>query len=161
MTQQRMTRSVIIRVPHGVDLPKGLLEGQINLESGGYLAAVNSSVPGGLDLGLTQRRVYGPPYIEGAVMQAMDPIGSVSLSAANLWERAATYSTPHSLCPFNRWELAVLAHNWPVAADQFDRYGRLLSPNKLATWAPQSLQPITWDGWAHYYVDQVTKDVVW
>jgi peptidoglycan hydrolase-like protein with peptidoglycan-binding domain len=157
-TQQRMTRSVIIRVPYGADLPKGLLEGQINLESGGYLAAVNASVAGGLDLGLTQRRVYGPPYSEASVMQAMDPLGSVTLSAANLWTNADKYRNAHLGCPFNRWELAVLSHNWPVAAEQFFKYGHLLSPNNLATWAPR---PMTWNEWCHYYVEAVTENVVW
>jgi peptidoglycan hydrolase-like protein with peptidoglycan-binding domain len=157
-TQQRMVRSVIVRVPHGGELPKGLLEGQINLESGGYLAAANDSVAGGVDLGLTQRRVYGPPFSAASVMQAMDPLGSVSLSVAALWQNADKYANAHLGCPFNRWELAVLAHNWPVAADQFNKYGHLLSPNKIATWAPS---PMTWNEWCHYYVEAVTKDVVW
>src|ERR1051325_7899341 len=69
-TQSRMVRSCVVRAPGGSDMPKGLLEGQIALESGGFICAVNASVPGGLDLGLTQRRVYGPPYDAQAVQNA-------------------------------------------------------------------------------------------
>jgi hypothetical protein len=161
-TQQRMVRSCVVRAPHGSDTPRGLIEGQINGESGGYFAAVNAQVAGGLDLGLTQRRVYGPPFDPAKVAAAFDPVGSVAWSVKELYDRAETYGVGrHSACPFNRWELAVLHHNWPYAAGKYHRYGRLPYPNKVATWAPEGVPDSakTWDGWAHFYVEQMTKGV--
>ena len=161
-TQKRLVRSAIVRSTFGAQLPKGLLEGQIALESGGILSAVNDSVPGGVDLGLVQQRVYGPPYSESRVKEAMDPIYAIGKSAEGLYRLATTtYSTPHANCPFNKWELAVLHHNWPYAASQYDKYGKLPSPNRNAGWAPASLQPITWDEWARFYVSKVTALVEW
>ena len=161
-TQQRMVRSAVVRAPHGTEIPKGLVEGQINGESGGYFAAVNSKVAGGLDLGLTQRRVYGPPFDKALVAGALDPIGSVSQSAIELFNWAENYREGrHPNCPFNRWELAVLHHNWPWAADQYWRYGKLPNPTRVATWVPEGAPDSakTWDGWAHYYVEQITEGV--
>lgn len=159
-TQARMVRSCIVRSDFGPRLPKGLLEGQIRGESGNFVAAANSSVRGGIDLGYTQRRVYGPPFDRSKVALALDPVHSVSESAKELYERAQTYSAGrHPQCPFNKWELAVLHHNWPVAAQTYYKYGKLPQPNRQASWAPASLQPITWDQWAHFYVHSITKEV--
>jgi peptidoglycan hydrolase-like protein with peptidoglycan-binding domain len=160
-TQNRMVRSMIVRGEYGSKLPRGLLEGQISLESAGIFTALNASVAGGVDLGLVQMRVYGPPYDAERVRHAMDPFKAISDSAEDLYQRAETYRTRHPSCPFNRWELAVLHHNWPVAAGQYAKNGRLTSPNNIATWAPAALGTMTWEEWCFFYVARVCKDVVW
>jgi peptidoglycan hydrolase-like protein with peptidoglycan-binding domain len=157
-TQERMVRSCIVRAPHGKELPKGLLEGIVAGESGGYIMAVNSSVPGGLDLGFTQRRVYGPPFDSAAVASAADPVASVAASVDALYQRYLQYSAKpaHAKGREYTWRLAALAHNWPWAASELAN-NHTLSTSKIATWAPQSLKfpdgaPVkTYADWAAFY----------
>lgn len=157
-TQGRMVRSCVVRT--GVVLPKGLLEGQIEVESGGYFAAANSKVVGGIDLGLTQRRCYGPPFDPTKVKEAINPIPTVTVSAVELNTWAIRYGVNrHPDCPFNRWQLAVLHHNWPWAAETYWKNGKLPSPGLIASWVTWTR--MTYDQWAHYYVSSVTEGVVW
>jgi hypothetical protein len=157
-TQSRMVRSCIVRAPHGKELPKGLLEGIIDGESGGYIMAVNSSVPGGLDLGFSQRRVYGPPFSAAAVAAAADPIGSVSASVSALYTRKLEYSKKPAASKGTEylWRLAALAHNWPWAASQLAN-NTPLSKTKEATWVPVSVRfpdgadVHSYADWAAYY----------
>lgn len=159
-TQAKLAHSCIIRTPYGVKLPQGLLEGLVSLESGNYVAAVNAQVSGGIDYGFTQRRCYGPPFDEAKVRAAARPVGQVNLAAEQLYDRHSAFLVGMNVhCPFNAWELAVLAHNWPWAAQTYHDAGALPSPNKVATWVTWTT--MTWDEWAHHYVDSVTKDVVW
>lgn len=154
-TQARIVRSCVVRAPGGSKLPKGLIEGQINAESGRLLAAVNSAVAGGLDLGLTQRRVYGPPYKESDVKFAMDPLVNVSRSVDELLTRYESFKSRVGAGEY-AWRLAALAHNWPSGADQLSR-GRPLSTTRRATWAPagtkfaDGAQVYSYADWANYY----------
>lgn len=159
-TQAKLAHSCIIRTPSGSALPHGLLEGLIKLESGNYIAAVNARVAGGVDYGFTQRRVYGPPFDPVAVQAAAKPVTQVNLAAAELDDNHDRYMVGmNPACPFNAWELAVLHHNWPWAADTYHRYGHLPDPTKIATWVTWAT--MTWDQWAHYYVKSVTAGVKW
>lgn len=154
-TQARIVRSCVVRAPRGSLLPKGLIEGQIDAESGRLLGAVNAQVAGGLDLGLTQRRVYGPPFASESVKRAMDPIASVALSVNELVERYEVYSQRLGKGEY-AWRVAALAHNWPWAANELS-LGRALSASKQATWAPRGLkfpdgQPVySYRDWAQFY----------
>lgn len=158
-TQARIVRSCVVRAPHGGDLPKGLIEGIIENESGRLIAAVNDDVPGGVDCGLTQRRVYSP-YTETAVAAAFDPLMNVANSVSNayatgLYDRYLVYSTRLGKGEY-AWRVAALAHNWPSAAEQLSK-GQPLSTTKLATWAPVGTKfadgaPVrTWAEWAQFY----------
>lgn len=163
-TQSRMVRSCIVRAPFGMWLPRGLLEGIVDGESGGYIMAVNASVPGGLDLGFTQRRVYGPPFNESLVKAAADPIANISLSVTNenlsgLYDRFQFYKTKPAKTkgPEYVWRLAALAHNWPWAASQLAN-NIPLSSTKEAGWVPASVRwpddgtPVnTYAEWAAFY----------
>lgn len=154
-TQGRIVRSCVARAPGGTSIPKGLVEGQIKSESGGLIAAVNSQVSGGVDLGFTQRRVYGPPYDPALVKAAISPLANVSRSATDLIGRYKTFSARVGKGEY-AWRLAMLAHNWPSAADGLSR-GRPISTTKRATWAPAGLKfpdghaVTTWRDWAEYY----------
>lgn len=153
-TQARIVRSCVVRAPYGQSLPKGLIEGQIDLESGRYIAAVNSKISGGLDLGLTQRRVKGPPYNEAEVAAAFDPLGSVARSVNELYSRYAVFKTRVAGNEY-AWRLAALAHNWPYAAEEISR-GRKLSTTREATWAggakfDDGAQVFSWHDWAGFY----------
>ncbi len=60
------------------------------------------------------------------------------------------------------WEMAALYHNWPYASNLIAKGDQL--SDKEAPWIPQSLKDQginTYSEWANYYVDQVTKYVVW
>lgn len=154
-TQSRIVRSLVVRAPGGDKLPKGLIEGQIDAESGRLLGAVNWSVPGGFDAGLTQRRVYGPPFIEAAVKAAFDPQANVNRAVSDLTSRYLIYRSRVATSEY-AWRLAALAHNWPWAAEELSR-GRKLSTTKRATWAPASVRfadgaPVwSYADWAAYY----------
>lgn len=156
-TQARIVRSLIVRAPNGDLIPKGLLEGQINAESGRLLAAVNWSVPGGVDVGLTQRRVYGPPFDTDKVIAAFDPQANVDRAAIDLYARYLTYRrrAPQHAREYS-WRLAALAHNWPYAAELLSK-GGTLSTTKRATWAPAGTKfadgspVLSYRDWAEFY----------
>lgn len=154
-TQGRIVRSCIVRAPDGSSLPKGLLEGQIDAESGRLLAAVNWSVPGGFDAGLTQRRVYGPPFNTAAVIAAFDPQANVNRAVADLHNREAIFRARVGKGE-RAWRLAALAHNWPSGADTLSRGGSL-STTRTASWVPAGVKftdgaPVrTWAEWAQFY----------
>lgn len=159
-TQARMVRSCVTRAPHGSDLPRGLTEGVIDGESGGLLAAVNTSVPGGVDCGLTQRRVY-EPYDPDKVAEAFDPAFNVSFSVGELYGRYKTFRimpavTKRSDATEYAWRLAALAHNWPWGANELAN-GRALSTWREATWVPSTVKfpdgsdVFSYSDWAKYY----------
>jgi hypothetical protein len=158
-TNQRIVRSCIVAAPKGASLPKGLAEGQIDGESGRIIGAVNASVPGGLDLGLTQRRCYGPPYNEQDVMAAINPRVAVVATVSDIITRYKTFASSVGYKRYGieyAWRLAMLAHNWPFGAQELAA-GRGLSTTKIATWVPSSVRfadgtPVrTWAEWAAFY----------
>jgi len=139
-------------------LPDGLPEAFARGEGGNHGAAVNWSVTGGVDCGLWQFRVYGPPYVEAKLRLAFAPYRAGEKAMRDLLDRATGYAQPARGCPFTPIELAVLMHNWPWAAQQYYRYGRLPNPWKPAPWVPASLPASvrTYDGWAKHYVATMT-----
>jgi peptidoglycan hydrolase-like protein with peptidoglycan-binding domain len=164
ITQSRIVRSCVVRAPSGPSLPVGLVEGIIDGESSRLIAAVNANGTGGIDLGLTQRRVYGPPFDTAKVKAAMNPLSNVAYSVMNVdktgvYDRYKVYSSRLGTGEY-AWRVATLAHNWPWAATELS-YGRRLSATKLATWAqrPDGSWPKFADGapvktyadWARFY----------
>jgi hypothetical protein len=137
-------------------LPAGLLRGFAEGEGGNLLAAVNWSVAGGVDCGVVQNRVTGPPYSMSKLTAAFSPYQAL-LGAAKTWnERQANfYNKPGVVNRSDRREyagrLAVLAHNWPYGADRLAN-GYALS-TRTADWVPASLPSWarTYAGWAQYY----------
>lgn len=154
-TQSRIVRSCVVRAPGGTTIPKGLVEGQISAESGGLIAAANSQVAGGVDLGFTQRRVYGPPFDPSKVKDAINPLSNVSKSAADLLGRYKTFAARVGHGEY-AWRLAALGHNWPSAADDLSR-GWPLSTTRIATWVPAGTHfpdgtaVRTFRQWAEFY----------
>jgi hypothetical protein len=107
-------------------LPKGLLWSQVSYESGGYLAAVNWSTPGGVDCGITQRRIYDEQYQDdAAIKRAFDAYYQIGLLADRLVELAGIFlPRPGVKGDHERaYRLAALNHNYPSAADQISRVG--------------------------------------
>lgn len=159
----RTWRALADRVCRRVDrdiggVPDGLARRFARGEGGDYGSAVNWSVAGGVDCGLFQLRCYGPPYVNAALVVAFAPVRAGLCAMRVLADRAARFAHPHVGCPFAPLELAVLAHNFPWAADQYYRYGHLPEPSKPAPWVPASLPASarTYEGWCFFYVHAMT-----
>jgi hypothetical protein len=152
---------VLDRLVHDANpvLPVGLLRGVVETESGGFLGAVNWSVAGGVDCGVVQRRVYGPPFGFEALKAAYAPRTAMQNAAEEFVERIRTFGALPYAKAVPGWAVrcAALAHNWPYAAGQYARYGRLPAPTRIATWVPAGTRfadgtPVrTWDDWARFY----------
>lgn len=144
---------------HG--LPSGLARSLIEGESGYFLAAVNWSVPKGVDCGTVQHRVYGPPYSPQGMMDAYDPTNAIKLALATLDRRAeGFYGRQAVKRRSDRLEysirLGLLAHNWPWAAEELAS-GDKLSDVTPATWVPDGLKfpdgtlVRSYRDWAQFY----------
>lgn len=130
-TQQAISKSLCSRQRVVNDLPDKILDSHVAWESGGYLAAVNWGTPGGVDCGLVQRRIYTGSYDDQAQIQrAFDAAYQLGLVGGEMRRLRDLYvarpgcqmsasPSPNELA----WRLAVLQHNYPVAADQISRYG--------------------------------------
>ena len=101
-------------------LPQGLLRSIVEGESGNLIAAVNWSVSGGVDCGYTQRRVYEVDYENGkAIKRAFDARYQIMLLAKGLKSRHDNYfGKPGATTHEKAWRLAVLHHNYPLAAER-------------------------------------------
>jgi hypothetical protein len=148
-------------------VPWGLAASLIEGESGYALGAVNWSVPGGVDCGLVQLRVY-EPYERGPLVQAYSPFRAITAALADISTRAANYLTRAAVAGRNdageyAVRLAVLAHNWPWAAEELAA-GRALSTTKEATWVkvvrdgqvfrprfPDGIEVFSYRDWAEFY----------
>lgn len=127
-------------------LPDGLALSLIEGESGYYLGAVNWSVSGGVDCGLVQRRVYGPPYDVEAMVRAYHPFESAREALEDLEWRANGFLTSPWVA--GAWgdgvkrkravRCALMAHNWPVGARDIARTGKCAQPDAPCTWIPRN-----------------------
>lgn len=159
-TQARMAHSCLIRADRDNLTPNGMIESLVLGESGGYLGAVNWSVPGGVDCGLTQRRVY-EPFTDAAIKRAFDGLYQTQLLVDQFLERFANfYKYPYVASRPDRseyaWRLAALNHNWPYGASQL-ALGRGLSARQ-AGWVPAGTRfegdgasVVTYSDWAKFY----------
>lgn len=125
-TQGKLAGYLCARQEAANDLPNSLLYSKISYESGGYLAAVNWSVAGGVDCGMTQRRVYDEQYGDDAVVKrAFDAVYQVDLSGDRVSELFGIFLARPGV-KGNRelaYRVAVLNHNYPSLADAISRYG--------------------------------------
>lgn len=96
------------------NVPLNLLYGIIDHESGWKSDAVGDN---GQSFGLAQ--IYMPVWGEQvSKAQALNPVFALEWTAQKLSERFKQYG---------RWDAAVLAHNWPAAADQLAKNGEFLA----------------------------------
>lgn len=141
-------------------VPSGLGQSIMEGESGYWLGAVNWSVPGGVDCGVIQRRVF-VPYSREALRNAFDPEEAVRWALGALKQRSEEFITQVGVRGRNdrkeyALRLAVLAHNWPWAADWLAD-GHQLSTTKQATWVPKGTKfkdgtPVrSYRDWAEFY----------
>lgn len=138
-TQKALALRAIGRAEAVVPAPAGLLYGLSAAESGMLLEAVNWAVTGGVDCGVVQRRVYGPPYGLDALRTAFDPEVAAAAALTDLRGRARGFAS--GAAPGEReWRLGAMAHNWPSAggADYIAVHGKCSSPNESCSWLPRN-----------------------
>jgi hypothetical protein len=145
------------------NLPTGILRGFAEAEGGNNLGAVNWQIAGGVDCGIVQVRCYGPPYQASAMRVAYDPATAMEKVATTFIGRVASFRTmPYAKKQAMEFaqRCAALAWNWPYAAEQYAKNGKLPSPNKDASWAvaggkrirfPDGAPVMTWKDWAEFY----------
>jgi peptidoglycan hydrolase-like protein with peptidoglycan-binding domain len=117
-------------------VPDGLMRGFAEGEGANVLAATNWTVPGGVDCGCMQWRVYGPPYDIDDLRSRFDPLGAMNDTAVVFLQRVEQFRN-------GRWvagredrakRCAVMAHNWPVGAASIAATGTCSSPSSPCTW---------------------------
>lgn len=126
------------------EVPQGLIKGFAEGEGGNVLAAVNWSIPGGVDCGIMQYRVY-EPYTFTALSDAFNPLASMVKAGNEFLYRANTFYYMAGVKNRNDREefskrLAILAHNWPAGASDIAQDGQLYNPNGLASWVPAGVK---------------------
>ena len=146
-TQSTLAALLTSRSEEARGLPKKILLSKVTYESGGYLGAVNHNTPGGVDCGLTQRRVYDEDYgNEAKIKEAFDAVYQVQLSAQELQERKSHYSKqPGVFTTQGAYRVAILHHNYPALAQAIGKYG--ISPNEsrnLSGLPSYWKQPVSW-----------------
>lgn len=101
-------------------LPRGLLYGITEGESGFALGATNFTVAGGVDLGWLQRRVTDANWNEENITNAFDGRESMNFAAERLrtWKQRYA-SQPGIVSTEAAWRNSVLRWNWPSAAEHF------------------------------------------
>jgi hypothetical protein len=165
---QRTMALYLAKAPESVqNLPVNLLRGVIEGESGFYVGAVNWSVAGGVDCGYVQRRVYEGDYSNDAVFRkAFDGKQQFDAVAKELRTLKETFFGRKGATTHRRaWELAVLNHNWPAAADRLSRglsiYLDPAKDNQPADWVIAVGVPgvTTPRQWADFYIASKTQYV--
>lgn len=125
-TQQALALYLCERQERLSGLPAKLLRSKVMYESGGFLGAVNWSVAGGVDCGITQRRVYDESYSDdAAIKRAFDAAYQLDLSGDRVSELTDIFIARPGV-KGNRelaFRLAVLNHNYPSLADSISRVG--------------------------------------
>lgn len=125
-TQGRLAKYLCARQEDASNLPRALLQSKITYESGGYITAVNWSVAGGVDCGMTQRRVFDEDYgNDSVVKRAFDAVYQVDLSGDRARELFDIFRSRAGIKGNIElaWRVSILNHNYPSLADAISRYG--------------------------------------
>lgn len=123
-------------------LPNGIMQGFAQAEGGNNLGAVNWSVSNGVDCGVMQIRVYGPPYGQVDLRYAFAPGAAMQRTANDFLNRYAAFRwlsyASRQPVEFAK-RCAAMAHNWPTegGADHIARYGKCSNPAGRCSWLPR------------------------
>lgn len=125
------------------DIPRGLPRGIVEGEGGYYFGAVNWMSAHGVDCGIVQERVGGPPFALDNLRHAFDAPKSLAAALIILRERAATEYATYAWASVS-WErqlrCGIMAHNWPAGALSIAKTGRCSNPDSTEGWWPDGLQ---------------------
>jgi hypothetical protein len=184
-TRSALTTAVCARIDAARPAcPHGLMRNMARGEGGDNPGAVNWQVVGGVDCGLYQLRVFGPPFVEGLLRAAFRPVDS-GLTAADAFLSRRTSLAGKAWTGGSReraGRCALMAHNWPTAggADYIAEHGRCSNPDGKCTWLPRDVAGVSlvhftdgsrvetrWD-WCQFYAmggahgeASLARGVVW
>lgn len=134
-------------------LPKDLLFSTCSYESSCLLGAVNWMVPGGVDCGVTQRRILEESMGNDAVIEsAFDAARAIARVASEGRDRYQHYrqqpgtKSSVELC----WRVSVLQHNYPVLAQKIGQVGIAGLPSYYTT--PQPWTQLTLPDGSKFYL---------
>ena len=138
-TREALSESICAKADRNTDAPEGLLSNFARGEGGNNPAAVNWSVGGGVDCGLFQFRVYGPPYGLAALKAAFSPYKSALMAEQDFTQRQRSYLGAAWVGQNKEraGRCAVMAHNWPAGALKIAYTGKCSSPYDRCTWLPR------------------------
>ena len=140
-TQRRLILVAAAKIEKSIsNLPVGALRGVLETESGFKLDEVNWAVPGGVDCGSSQRRVY-TPFTQAALKLAFGWQGLRQSASELLARRNSFLGLPWVGSSRERaGRLALFAHNWPHVggADYYAQHGHVSNPNGACAWLPRT-----------------------
>lgn len=118
-SQRALAEFLVGRVERQENLIDKILLSKVLYESGGYLGAVNYSAPGGVDCGLTQRRVYELEYhTPDRIKEAFDAMYQLDLSAKALKVKYSEFMARRVIRKRETgMRVAILNHNYPALAE--------------------------------------------
>ncbi len=168
-------------------LPPGLLKSIAAQESGGYVAAYSPHPSDqGFDIGAYQKSVppaqignqqwyengYNVKYMAAGMAAKFSELYTKFVAADYVLNHISKYGL--DLAPFGvykprvfAWQLAVLSHNWPYAADQISRRGHIFNnPDQDdwdASWVIEASggRLRTARQWVYNYITKATVYVEW
>lgn len=170
VTQRHLAIELMEPASDHYNLPHGLLRGQVELESAYFVGAVNCLVAGAKDCGWTQRRVTDGSKADAYHHAFHGPL-AFGKAAEQLrrrkdryYQNAAQAIKDHEY----QWKCAVMAHNWPAAAEKmavggFDSWtytadGKSYGVDDPAPWIKNIGAPgvETAREWVAFYIAKVT-----
>lgn len=149
-------------------LPPGTLESIMENESGFILAAYSKHPSDeGIDLGSYQKSIVPGSFTQENFRKAYNVVRMAEETAAKLrqvFERFVSYGVVNTR---RAWELAILSHNWPAAAE------RLAQGKSIFIDPARDDQPAEWvikasagrlqtpREWVESYIKNSTKRIRW
>lgn len=167
VTQQHIVRAKSAGAEDG--LPSGLLRSLAANESAFALAAFSRHPSdAGYDLGAFQHSSGANPTPPQSFIRDSYDVKKMSVETSARFRRAfVTYrDEPHADTDRRAWELAILSHNWPVAAENLAEIGRIYKtkPDDVPeAWIEQASggRLHTAREWVAAYIERATIYVDW
>lgn len=162
-TSTDMLQLAGLRADQSLGMPEGLGYGFAVSEGANMLAATNWQVPGGVDCGPAQWRVYGPPYDMSSLRFAFNARTALDGAVGRLKSTRDSFKSRNKHLGKDALPVAVLGHNWPAGADSIVRHypggggwwRYVPNPDAPATW----VQGHTRASWAREYPARVMRFV--
>jgi hypothetical protein len=179
VTQEALCIKLSTPAARAEELPVGLLKSLMFNESGFAVGAVSKHPSdGGLDIGAYQRSTGSWTGTQDFYRWAFDVRSSAYTTATEIRGQHDAQPQPVSSRYLDelaandtdrfRWLMALLNHNWPVAAHNIPRYGRVFrydttADDREAAWIVQASggQLHTPREWVTSYIQRATVYVDW
>lgn len=171
ITQQHIIIARSREAASSYSLPKGMLRSLASNESGFAVAAFTDHPSDqGIDVGAFQRSSGGIHLpSQSWLHNAYDARYMADMAGGGLRHQFERFlPAPYVTSERKAWELAVLTHNWPEAAENLAFLGRVYDDPKVSDDAPQPWIEKVTNGrlhsaaeWIAAYIARSTTYVVW